>query len=514
MRTVIVLVMVTAAAAGADSAGPLGPPVPGQVTVVSADGATPAGGTVEAEPTAVGDPEAEVVTLLDAIEAALVDNPDIGLSREAIRKASGQRQSANGATLPPLTFTYTELWQQQTKVQFPGSPAATTIAPGNLRSFTLGSDWVVFAGGALRANQAIARIAEVAARHNLDATINDVLSRTVSAYLQVLRAAELRRVTDRTVELARQQVKVANDSFEAGAVPKVNVLRAEAALQNALQAQLGAGNGIELSLAALNQVMGRSQLKPLRVAPLPRRLADPPDLLESLKTAVVRRPELRAAQKAIDINQEAVRAARAGYYPSFTVSSNIERSMNTGAFGNDDSFQVVGVFRLNLWDWFQTAGKVRAAASDMRAQRHRLEQAMQGIELQVRRAVLQIDEARQRVEAAQAEVDASRQALEIEQLRYTVGENTYLDLLDARRAASEAEANLVTAYYDNALAEADWLAATGSYLGGDGRLDLPQDQHLDKPEEYRSRGKSYDELLADYGLDAKAVEAARKTDGK
>ena len=295
-------------------------------------------------------------------------------------------------------------------------------------------------------------------------------------------------------------------------MPHVNVLRAEANLQNALQVQLQAANAIELAKASLNPIMGRSQLLPLRVAPPPRRLADPPPLLDSLQLAVVQRPELRAYQKNIEINRQAVKAAEAGYYPSLTLNGKVQKTMGTSTFGSEDSFAVVGVFHLNLWDWGQTSGKVKSARADAAAARQQLQLAMQGIELQVRRSVLNIAEARKRVEVATAEVTAAEQAYQIEQLRYKSGDGTFLELLDAQRSLSQARANLVTSYYDNALAEADWLAATGGYFATGGSLTLPQGQTGAMPAGFRGRGKDLNELMKDYGLDPK-TEQPRAKDG-
>jgi outer membrane protein TolC len=249
--------------------------------------------------------------------------------------------------------------------------------------------------------------------------------------------------------------------------------------------------------------MGRSQLELLRVAPVPRMLADPPDLLDSLKLAVVQRPELRAQQKLIDINAEGVRAARAGYLPTLTLNSQVSRTMGVSGFSSSDNFRVVLGFQLSLWDWFITDGNVRAASAKVSQERRKLEQTMHTVELQVRQTVLNIAEARKRVEVAEAEVDAAGQSLAIEQLRYTSGEGIMLELLDARRAFTEAESNLVGAYYDNALAEAGWLAATGSYVHttDDGGMALQvRDQTLPVPVEHLSTGKTLDELFHDYGV--------------
>lgn len=500
------LLLVLASPPG-DAVAELGPPLPREAVPVQ--GAEPAPQAVEPGPVIPAeDAPVPVVTLLEAVEEALLNHPDIGVSREAIRRASGQRLTANGALLPSLDFSYNEVYQKENSVNLGGGGGSVTTQPANTRTFTLSSDWVLFAGGALRANQAIARIAEVAARHQLRATVNEVISNTVNRYLQVLRAQELSGVAGQTVELADEQVRIATVSFEAGAVARVNVLRAEAAQQNALQALLQAENGIELAKASLNQAMGRSQLLPLEVAPLPRQLADTPDLVDSLQLAVAQRPELRAIQKSIDINKEAVRAARAGYYPTIALNGTLERMEGGGAFSNDNNWRLVGILQWNLWDWGQTRGEVRSASADVRAERYRLQQAVQNIELQVRAAILNATEARRRVEVAQAEVDAAGQALEIEQLRYTSGDGIYLELLDARRALSEAQANLVTAYYDNALAEADWLAATGSYLTGD-TVTLPDGQAIDAPETYQNPGSEYDDLLRQYQVPPEAVIPAK-----
>jgi len=496
------------AAAGAGAEEAIGPPASAGEMAVA-----PSGVAGESGAPAATDAKAETIDLLQAVEAALLNNPELGITEQAIRKASGARRTANGALLPPLTFSYNEIWQQQTKVAFGGGGTAT-VAPGNYRKFALGTEWVVFAGGALRANQAIARIAEVAAGHQHRATVNQLLGTTVESYLNLLRAQELLDVANRTVTLAEEQVRVATDSYAAGAVPKVNVLRAEAALQGSLQGRLLSQNGIEQAAAALNNAMGRSQLSPVRAQPIPRQLAESPDLLESLKLAVVQRAELRAAQKSIDINREAVKAAEAGYWPTVVVNGEISRSMNTGAFGSSDSFQVVGVFQLNLWDWYQTSGKVRQARSDVAAQRLQLERMMQNIELQVRLAVIQIANARQRVDTAEAEVKAAAEALSIEEVRYTSGEGIYLELLDARRALSEAETNLVTAYWDNALAEAQWLTATGGYVGSDGAVKLPTDETTTAPEGSAAKGKTFDDLLADYGITPEPAGPAVEASGE
>jgi hypothetical protein len=110
------------------------------------------------------------------------------------------------------------------------------------------------------------------------------------------------------------------------------------------------------------------------------------------------------------------------------------------------------------------------------------------------------------VATAEAEVRAAGEALSIEEVRYTAGEGIYLELLDARRALSEAETNLVTAYYDNAMAEADWLTATGGFVGSDGNVMLPTDETLAAPDGTVSRGKTFDDLLADYGVNPPAAD--------
>ena len=128
--------LLAAAPLAAEDGRRLGPPVPGVEVRVAAAAAHP----VQAAPAPVPGPaqtpaaqaDLPVLTLLDCIEAALLSNPEVGISREAIQKAAGQRRTANGALLPSLDFTYSETWQQQTKVQL-GGGGAPGMLPGGRR---------------------------------------------------------------------------------------------------------------------------------------------------------------------------------------------------------------------------------------------------------------------------------------------------------------------------------------------------------------------------------------------
>jgi len=438
-----------------------------------------------------------VLTLLDCVEEALVASPEIGASRAALRAARSDRKVVNAGQLPPFTFTYSEIFQPENTRNIGGG--TMVVSNSNFRTFEVNTTFGLFSGGLLTANRRIAALGEAAAGQRLQSTVNGVIGGTVQAYLQLLRAQELKAVSDRTVDLAREQLKIATVSFEAGAVPKVNVLRAQAAVQNALQGQVSAGNGIELARAALLAAMGRRQGSTVAIAALPRRLADPPDLLDSLQRAVAQRPELRAQQSVININHQAVKLAQSAWWPQIGATAKYNHTQNAGAFSKEDNWQVMMLLQLNVWDWGKTAARVNSSRAQLDAERNKLERAMRDIELEVRRALLSIAEARQRVEAAGAEVQAAGEARKIEEVRYSVGEGIYLEMLDARRALSAAEANLVNAYYDNALAEAAWLTATGSYVAGH-QLRLPgASEPRPVPAGTDRRGRELGDLQAEYG---------------
>ncbi|HAZ62587.1 MAG TPA: hypothetical protein DCZ72_03105, partial [Armatimonadetes bacterium] len=255
----------------------LGPPAPGTEVVVPPVAAAPTQ-TKDVPPGGVADPladvtqfetivpparggvadrlpgsvaslagEGEMLTILDVLEEALVNSPDIGATRAEIEAARGRKQQARADLLPPIDFNYTEIFQKEKSVAFDPNTPAVTITPGNFRQFKIGSDWVVFSGGAMQAQVAIARMAEVAAQYQDEATINTVTGNTVLAYLNLLKAQELRQVADRTVELALEQERVAQTSFEAGAQPRVNVLRATSAV--AAARQVDAVGRLQLRLA-------------------------------------------------------------------------------------------------------------------------------------------------------------------------------------------------------------------------------------------------------------------------
>ena len=468
-RRVWALAAVAAAGSAVWGAGDsIGPPQP-QTTVKSAAPTAPAAGA----PAAAGTPAAagKVWSLLDCVEEALVNSPEIGAARGELRGARGQILEAQAAGKPSLSASYANVLEQGDKTPN-GLGGYTIVQQPDFQVAEVDVNWLVFSGGALTANEAIAKYAQVAARHALDTSVNTVIGNTVQAYLELLKSTELKRVADHTVELATEQVRIAQASFDAGAVPKVNVLRAQTELQNALQNQLQAANAIDLAQSTLLQQMGHHQGEAIVAAPMPRVLAQTPDLGESLKLAVRQRPELKAQQASIKIDEQAIKAARAGYYPSLAVGGKYQYNDNPPTSGLYSNWSLNAALSLNLWDWNRTTGKIVEAQGALNADRNRLEAAMRGIELDVRRSLLTMSDARKRIDVSQAEVESATEALKVEQLRYTTGEGIYLDWLDARRALSQAETDLVNAYYDDALAEAAWLAATGSYVNA-GAMHLP-----------------------------------------
>src|SRR2546425_8433686 len=177
-------------------------------------------------------------------------------------------------------------------------------------------------GGRIRSSLKSARLTKEQAVYNYQTVIADTLTEVRVAYYDILMAAEQIIVEEASVKLLTQELGDTTRRFEAGTVPRFNVLRAEVELANARPRLIRARNGHRIAKQTLTNLLGYHV--PVAVwEDLPLQLAgqlqaEPYELEfpRALAQAQERRPELAALRKAEGLRREGLVAARSGYRPS------------------------------------------------------------------------------------------------------------------------------------------------------------------------------------------------------
>lgn len=419
-----------------------------------------------------------VLTLPEALQAALQDSPALASARASLAAAGYRVDGAVTGFLPVVTASAGYRRATQNSAGSSAVASAAGAAGGSLAgtrtsgtsydnwSTSLGLQQTIWDFGRTLGPLQAARAQDRAEAARLQASVQDVMLQVGTAYLQVLAA-------DATVEAARESrrqmaehLAAARDRFEAGLRPRIDVTRAEADLASAELALVQAVNGERTARVALATAMGRPGLGPVAlVAPDPTEPPGAEDLDASVKEALANRPQRRALQEQVAAARAQVSAARGGYFPSLGANAGLTY---TGEKVKDLAWNWYVGASLN---WNLVSGIVgahagereaRAGVTALQADLLALDNA---IRAEVENAEVAWREARQKQEPARALLAAATETLEQAQARYAVGSGNVTEVADAQATLVKARASRIQADLDLQVARLFVMHALGR-LGG------------------------------------------------
>ncbi|PIY42780.1 MAG: hypothetical protein COZ05_12965, partial [Armatimonadetes bacterium CG_4_10_14_3_um_filter_59_10] len=197
------------------------------------------------------------LTLDESIRIALENNPGVETAERGRRAAQERIPQAKAQFGPDIDIIASHTLQGPT-ISFPtGLGTSTTIVPDSRNDYILQLSQTLYAGDSIPASRRAARLGAGVAADTLEDVRQDVVLRSKVAYFSVLRAEALRVVVAEALELAREHLRVANAHFDAGTVPKFDVLRSEVEVAQAEEFLVQADNAISLAGASFNSALGR-----------------------------------------------------------------------------------------------------------------------------------------------------------------------------------------------------------------------------------------------------------------
>jgi outer membrane protein len=283
-----------------------------------------------------------------------------------------------------------------------------------------------------------------AAAVSLESSRERVAFRVYLAYLEVRKAQAFRNIADQAVANAKEHDRLAGVREKDGIGLKSDQLRATTALSESELRLISAKNDLLLARMRLNLAVGGQQGEALDISETPN-VAEP--LLSQgdlVALAQKSRPDLRAAEKAVEKGELAVKQARNAYLPTVYASAAYQINDRDVPLGVDNDSWSIGV---NLrWELFdgnrrshqkQKAELVRQAAAEM------LEDDRREVTLQVTESVLRRQEAGLKLESARDAVKAAEEGVRLITLRFQNGLSSMVELMDAEAALNRSRANLV-----------------------------------------------------------------------
>jgi outer membrane protein TolC len=305
--------------------------------------------------------------------------------------------------------------------------------------------------------------------------VADTLLNVRLAYYDVLLAAQQVVVREASVKLLEKELEDQQHRFDAGTVPRFNVLRAEVAVANERPFLIQARNSYRIAKNNLANLLGYNLPREIW-EDIPLNLTDGFDtaplavnLPDAVEQALERRTELTALRQTVDLQKLNIVDARAGYQPTISVFAGYDwfnsKFTPPVALNHDiHGWNAGAQLSWNIFDGALTYGKVTQAKALYEKSRTDLADQTRQIELGVRTAYSDFVQARETLDSQQKVQDLADEALREAKARAEAGTGTQLDVLNAETALTQSRTTQITAQHDYAAARAKFERATGADL--------------------------------------------------
>ena len=412
-----------------------------------------------------------VLKLDTVIQIALESSPDMDSAVARTWAADASLRRAQAELYPTLSFTES--------YGVSNNPVTTFMYQLNQSRLTFNQDfnspktkddfdtrlrlqYGIYTGGRRSAEIDAAEWQTVAGNADLQSTRNKLVYHVAEAYYRLLQANELVRVRSETVAQVERHLEIVRARFRAETAVKSDVLSVEVRLAEAREQLVTSQHQVELAWAVLENVLGRRIERlalPEEVPPAPwaDRVAQ---VEQAVAAALAVRPELEQVNGQFQAAQYAVEAARSGNRPTLNFVGDYDAFTGDFRHGND-SFFVGLVFQLNLLDGGRTRGEVDRASAQAREIAARYRRLVADIELDVRRAYLQVRDAQERLTVATQAIDHAEEGLREIEVRYRGQTATITELIDAQVALSNARVRRANAQAEVEIARASLERAVG-----------------------------------------------------
>ena len=446
-----------------------------------------------------GNARVPTFTLNEAILTALRQNPTIQIARQEIERTKGLYIEMRAQILPRIDMIG-EFMDIDPHLQVDhgaprggGATATPGITPGSSslsfagteRSYNvrIQASQVIFAGGRVVSQIRAADFTRDASYFSFRNIVDQVVATTRQQFYAVLLDRALIGVQEESIKLLESQLQDQQNRFEAGTVPRFNVLQAQVALTNQYPILITAQNNYRIAQLQLAKTLGldfnpqRADASPLEaVGELvyePRRLP----LAKAIELAKARRPFLKQQKALMLSNAEQVRVARSGYFPQInaTAASEVRSSAFTDNIHDVSSGYVFGATgNWAIWDWGATYGLVKQARAILLESQITYDDAVRQVELEVQQQYSNVKQSAELVRATQESVGQAEEALRLASARLSAGAGTQLEVLNSRTELTVSQSNRLQALYNyNAsVSEFERVAA----------LEVTYSNELDEPD--------------------------------
>ena len=398
----------------------------------------------------------ETLSLEHAYDRALATDQNIRIAYEEVRQARLLPWSALTRLGPRLTGT-ANYNKPKDNIISPFGPIVTETKSAAITVEQPLIDLTVFPS--YRYGKLSAHAARLAQRY----TVRNVLFGVTQAYYNTLKQQQIFAVDRQALDLANQQLTLAQQRFDAGVATRTDVLRARVSVEQAQRALTEDEDSLRLACNLLSSILNIGPDRPLQLIEPASCATNLPPVETLLATADQQREDLQVSQLAIQQSIQQHRQVAAQYAPRVVAQWSNEW-ITPETFSQHNDFWTAGVaIQMPFFEGGQRELDLHRTDYQTRQASLETENLGKSIEIQVREAWLRVHTLARTLETLRAEVAADEENYRDLQNEYRAGSATSLDVSTVLTELNTARTKLATQTEDYQVALRNLEVVTGVF---------------------------------------------------
>jgi outer membrane protein TolC len=422
-----------------------------------------------------------LLTLEEAITAALQNNYDIRLARNDSAVAALDYEYRNAAFFPRINGTAGTVWTNNNQKQefTTGNDREGNVATNNINA-SLNLNWTLFDGMRMfvtrKKAEEYVRLGEI----EIKSQVINTVAAVINTYYNIVRQKQQLHAVQEQMSISQTRVDLSKRKLEIGVGAKPELLQSQVDLNAQKAAELQQLSFIEQLKEALNHLIHPTSATGINYSALTDYdVSDSIPInfdirLDEIQTGlIVHNPELEMAQKNIEIAGLTLKEYKADRFPilQFNSAYNFTRTNNNIALN-----PALPIFNRNRglnYGFTATVPILNYRNTDRLVRQSELNIGFQQLQYENQKALLQLDALtafhdyelqKKSLELEESNILLARENVSIILENYRLGASTYLQLREAQKSLEDAYNRLIAARYNTKLAETELLRLKGELV--------------------------------------------------
>lgn len=417
---------------------------------------------------------ADNVTMPQAVESAVMSNPEISAMFQNFQSGLEGQKVGRGRLLPEVNL------QGWTGREWRGSTSDTGSSDWSRTGYSLSLRQLLFDGFSTLNDVRQLGFEKLADYYILKATVDDLAMQATQAYLDVQRFRSQVELAEQNYQMHQNILGQIAERSDAGVGRGVDEVQAQARLALAQTNLMTANGNLNDVTQRYQRVVGQSPTETMAVSPdvdesLPK---NPQDFSQSVRV----NPTVLAKQALVQAAERGKASAQGRFAPvvELRAATGRDRDQPPGFPGRDaQSSNIQLLATMNLYRGGADSARVRQTAAQAYAARDVRDYTCRNVQQELSIAWNNVVRLREQMPFLQQHERDIAQVRVAYMQQFRIGQRTLLDLLDTENELFDARRALTNGVFDLRIAEYRWLSLSHRLLAALGLAD----PYLEQPDE-------------------------------